>query len=363
MTSNHDRLMFPLVGLLVVLHAGLAAGCTGGVRRSYDTTLLVSSESGAAPVTDPSLVNPWGLARGPFAPFVVANEATGTLTEYGADGTPQPVEKPTQVPVPPMAAASPTGLAFNTTTGFILRVDGREGPSEYLLAGRYGQIAAWSADVTPSQAVIVADRSAEGAVYTGVTVATDPHHGPLLYAANFAAGRVDVFGGDFAAVDLGASAFVDPKLPDGYVPFGIRAFGQHVWVTYALRSSDGLSDVPGAGHGVVNEFDTAGGSFRRVVKGGQLDSPWGLEQVSHYFTGGGEAVLVSNHGDGRILAYNVSGNLYRALRDPNGNPIAIDGLWGIRFRDGSSGPYPYGLYFTAGPNGGSSGVFGVISPH
>ncbi len=42
--------------------------------------------------------------------------------------------------------------------------------------------------------------------------------------------------------------------------------------------------------------------------------------------------------------------------------VTIDGLWALVFgNSGSAGPYN-ALYFTAGPNGESDGIFGVLTP-
>ena len=40
----------------------------------------------------------------------------------------------------------------------------------------------------------------------------------------------------------------------------------------------------------------------------------------------------------------------------------IDGLWTMMFRNGVRGGFPDRLYFTAGPNEESDGIFGTIAP-
>ncbi len=62
-----------------------------------------------------------------------------------------------------------------------------------------------------------------------------------------------------------------------------------------------------------------------------------------------------------IHAYDpTSGTLIETLRDANGNPITIDGLWGLRFGNGGNFGSTNTLYFTAGPNGESDGLFGDL---
>jgi hypothetical protein len=42
--------------------------------------------------------------------------------------------------------------------------------------------------------------------------------------------------------------------------------------------------------------------------------------------------------------------------------LSIDGLWGLRFGNGGTFGSPNTLYFTAGPNGESHGLFGELTP-
>jgi hypothetical protein len=43
-----------------------------------------------------------------------------------------------------------------------------------------------------------------------------------------------------------------------------------------------------------------------------------------------------------------------------GKPITIDGLWGIAFGNGGSGGDRNALYFAAGPDGETHGLFGSL---
>jgi hypothetical protein len=50
------------------------------------------------------------------------------------------------------------------------------------------------------------------------------------------------------------------------------------------------------------------------------------------------------------------------MRDHNGNKLHVDGLWGLAFGNGAgAGPYN-SLFFTAGPNGETDGLFGTLTP-
>jgi hypothetical protein len=54
-----------------------------------------------------------------------------------------------------------------------------------------------------------------------------------LYAADAAGGKVDAFDSSFARLSLAASAFIDPALPAGLVPFNVREIAGNVYVVYA----------------------------------------------------------------------------------------------------------------------------------
>jgi hypothetical protein len=51
------------------------------------------------------------------------------------------------------------------------------------------------------------------------------------------------------------------------------------------------------------------------------------------------------------------------LRKPNGNPVKIDGLWGIGFGNGAAAGPTNDLYFAAGPDDETHGLFGSITAH
>jgi uncharacterized protein (TIGR03118 family) len=73
-------------------------------------------------------------------------------------------------------------------------------------------------------------------------------------------------------------------------------------------------------------------------------------------------LLVGNFGDGTIHAYDpVHGTEAGALTNTDGNTIAIDGLWGLRFGNGTFGG-PSDLVFTAGIAGEAHGLLGEITP-
>ena len=115
----------------------------------------------------------------------------------------------------------------------------------------------------------------------------------------------------------------------------------------------------------MDAFDTNGNFIRRVTAngaGGPLESPWGLALAPAGFGPFGGALLVGNEDDGRISAFNpTTGAFLGQLLDGNGLPIANTGLWGLAFGTGANGFNPNVLYFAAGIEDESHGLFGSIS--
>ena len=156
----------------------------------------------------------------------------------------------------------------------------------------------------PTNAILKVDNSGSGAVYKGLAIGNNGS-GDFLYAANFRAGTIDVFDSTFAPTSL-AGSFTDPNLPSGFAPFDIQNIGGNLIVTYAKQDASGLDDVPGAGNGFVDVFDTNGNLLRRLVSNGPLNSPWGLALAPGNFGQFSNDLLVGNFGDGTINAFDPS---------------------------------------------------------
>ena len=72
-------------------------------------------------------------------------------------------------------------------------------------------------------------------------------------------------------------------------------------------------------------------------------------------------LLVGNNGDGRINAYDLKNFSFDGqLGIPNGRLLTIDGLWGLSFGNGFQHQPTDTLFFTAGPNEETNGLFGTI---
>jgi len=320
-------------------------------RATYIQTNLVSDGSVSGTTTDANLINPWGLASSPTSPFWVSDNGTGLSTLYNGAGTAQALV----VTIPPQIGGSspstPTGLVFNGGADFLVS-PGQS--ARFIFATEDGTISGWASG---TNAIRTVDNSASGANYKGLAIGASGSNA-LLYAANFSQGKIDIFDTNFAPTTLSGS-FTDPNLPSGYAPFNIQNLGGNLYVTYARQDSAGKDDVPGAGNGLVDVFDTDGNLIRRLISNGPLNSPWGLALAPNDFGEFSNELLVANSGDGLINAFDpLTGNLLGSIKDLTNNPIAIGGLRALAFGNGGNGGQTNELFFTAGPNNGANGLFG-----
>jgi uncharacterized protein (TIGR03118 family) len=332
----------------------------------YLQTNLVSDLPGVARVTDPNLVNPWGLAYSPSGPFWVSDNNAGASTLYDGQGQLQPFASPLVVSIPGPAGGpagsmgAPTGTAFNGGPGFIISANEQSGPSLFLFATEDGTIAGWNPSVDLTHALIAVDNSSAGAVYKGLALGADSSGRTLLFATNFRAGTIDVFDQSFQAVRL-AGSFSDPTLPAGFAPFGIQNINGLLYVTYAQQDPQKHDDVPGLGNGFVDVFNGDGVLQQRLVSQGPLDSPWGLALAPASFGQFSHDLLVGNFGDGHINAFAPStGRFLGQLQDGLGHPLTIDHLWGLAFGNGAGAGNAHTLFFSAGIDDERHGLFGEL---
>jgi uncharacterized protein (TIGR03118 family) len=350
-----------------------AAADGGGIAsRSYVQTNLVSDIPGLAAHTDPNLKNPWGTSIGPGSPIWVSDNHAGVTTLYDGAGNPQP--RVVAIPAPPSAGTgavgAPTGQAFNTfdssSTDFAISKNGVSGPAFFLFATADGTIAGWNPNVDGAHAVIAVDRSTAtdatgdvGANYKGLALVTTAG-GKFIYATSFRFGTVDVLDTHFNLVN----SFTDPTIPAGFAPFGIHNIGGKLYVTFAKQGPGKNDDDARPGNGFVDVFTPNGDLVQRLVSRGRLDSPWAVTLAPASFGAFGGDILVGNFGNGRINAYDpTSGEFQGGLSGTGGGPIAIDGLWGLRFAPATPGAGPNTLFFTAGLNDEADGLFGTLLPN
>jgi uncharacterized protein (TIGR03118 family) len=377
-------LRFTVSGALAMI---MGSACFG---QHYTQTNLVSNESGVAPVTDPQLINPWGISRGSGSPWWVSDERTGLSTLYNGAGA----KTSLIVTIPPAdpnnkktPTGTPTGTIFNGSQADFLLAPGK--PAVFLFATNDGTISGWNPGVAATLAVIVV-KTTDGSSYTGLTSAFI-NGKPYLYAANFNKGRVDVYDNAFHVVQLskehfnqdssngdGQSAenpFVDERVPRGYVPFNVQAIGNNIVVTYALHEEGSQFETDGPGLGFVDIYSSTGQLLQRLEHGDWLNAPWGVAlapvdfgRFSHdlligQFAGGGDT-----QSSGFIAAYDLTtGKFDGLLQDASGKPLAINGVWALspgnvspNNNDAAAAPAAQ-VYFTAGPNHTTGGLLGYLT--
>jgi uncharacterized protein (TIGR03118 family) len=322
---------------------------------TFVVTPLVSDVPGAAAVTDANLVNAWGLARSATSPWWIADNGAMKSTLYNSAGG--------IIPIVVTVDGGPTGVVFaGIDNNFLAATDTSAtlGRASFIFDGEDGMIRAWRGGGTG----LVTASGDPGAIFKGLAIAQPTPGNPLLYAADFHNARIDVFNGAWQNVTP-AGSFVDPTLPSGYAPFGIQTIGERVFVSYAKQDADARDEVAGQGRGFVDAYDLAGNLVARVAQHGQLNAPWGLALAPATFGRFAGDILVGNFGDGQINAYAETANGFEhrgTLRDTDGKKLVIDGLWALQFGNAGLNGSPDTLFFTAGPDGESHGLFGTITP-
>jgi uncharacterized protein (TIGR03118 family) len=321
-----------------------------------DQTNLVSDISGLAKFTDPDLVNAWGISFGPTSPFWVSDNGRGLATLYSvpSSGAPSVSKGSLIVTIPPTVGSpppsAPTGQVFNGGAGF--------GGAVFLFDSEDGVISGWSGGTS----AVVHKDFGSAAVYKGLAISDPGMSDAVLYATNFRAGTIEAYDPSFAAPTSVTGNFTDPNLPKGYAPFNDKVINGELYVTYAKQDAEKHDDEAGAGNGFVDIFNLDGTLKERLISRGALDSPWGLEIAPASFGSFAGDLLVGNFGNGMINAYDLTtGAFVGTLDGTDGSPLVIDGLWGLTIGNGSAGGSLDTLFFTAGPNGESDGLFGSLA--
>lgn len=353
---QHRRIMLTFamaIALMVVSNVAMA---------QYQLNNLTSNQFGQAHHDDPLIVNAWGLVHGPGTPWWISDNNSGWSTLYDNAGNiiPLKVVIPTTGNGPDSATGlngpgSPTGVVFNATseTGGSNEFQVQGWSSIFLFATLDGTISAWAPGLNRNQSTIAVDNGKEGASYTGLAI-TNRTSGNLLYAANMAKNRVEVYDATFTL----KKTFTDSTLPTGFAPFGIRDINGVVYVTFASTS--------GTSGGFVEQFKEDGTPVNPgtpLISGAPLNQPWGVAAAPSNFGKFSNTLLIGNNTNtGTINAFDpVKGTFVGTVKDAEGKPIVIDQLWGIDFGDGlgKNGAVNQ-LFFAAGPKGNVAGTLGMI---
>jgi uncharacterized protein (TIGR03118 family) len=368
--------------------------------QHYTQINLDANVSGVTEATDSQLVNAWGLARASGSDWWVSDEGSGVATLYNGPGAKQglvvtiPKSDPNDKTFP---TGTPTGAISNANTTDFPAAPNK--PAAFIFATLDGSIAAWNPTVglvpganPPSTNAVTVARGDAGSGYTALTTAfIDGNR--YLYVANFLKGRIDVYDSGFKPVTLKGDddsrhdddrdsgdnnkPFTDDRLPRNFVPFNVQAIGNDLVVTYALHFAGNPFETPGPGLGYVDIYSSTGKLRRRLEHGDWLNAPWGVTLAPLDFGRFSHRLLVSNfaaggstQSAGQISAYDLdTGKFEGVLEDATGKPLVIQGIWSMSFAnaattnsyDPDEAPAAE-LYFTAGPNQGTAGLFGYLIP-
>lgn len=411
-----NRITVMAAACLACLASAQAAGL-----NAYVQTNLVANNAKYNPTAfvDENLVNPWGIAlRPPGAGghFWTSNAGTGTTTTYIGDvpGLPLYQDGLKVVPIVTSArdmdpfvpgtdgmaqvtgqvynaasdyAGQPveffvSGPAINYSNGSTYGTD--SGSAKFIFVTQDGTINAWRTKTDPGmlEAVVIKDYSTidfidQGLVarpgFNGVAMTTDAWTLDVqgnkvadnrLFVADFAAGRVMSFDNQWN--DITASTpFARPiDLHPGWMPFNVQQLADGriyvAWTENAFEIDEPTEEIPGGGRIVA--YDRNGNTLQDYTEHSLLNNPWGMVIAPDSFGAFAGALLVANFGDGTISAYDVAtGAELGYLKDPDGNVILIDGIWGLTFGNGVHLGQADHLYFTAGPDEERDGIFGKLA--
>ena len=272
---------------------------------------------------DPLLVNGWGLAYLPGAAILgVADEGSGWSTLYDGNGNPQSL----QVIVPAANGpygGSPTGIVANNPRNDFWYRAGRRTSCLRPWTGPFRVGRHSLPELRPS---LPSTTQLTGASYTGLAI-TNRATGNMIYAADTANGKVDMYDGTFTLV----KSFTDPSLPKNAVPFGIQDIKGKLLVAFA--------DASGGPGGVIDLFTEDGTFVKHLIVGSPLNQPWGMALAPSNFGPLSNTLLVSNNLDvvGDINGFDVkTGKFVGTVSTSDGKPIQIDQIWGIEFGGGTA---------------------------
>ena len=351
---SRRRRLVAVIALATTAVAALSGGGTAGasaMHHGFRQTNLVSDIPGRAQLTDPNLVNPWGLAAGPTTPLWVADNGTGLATLYAA------------APAVPRSASrrwcSRCRWAHpRPGVQWLQRVQtahqlAAAGQVHLRLRGRH-HLGLDADQSDPAQRPHQAGRARRD--FKGLAIGFFRHH-PALYAADFGHSRVWVVDSHFHVMNT-PGAFLDSTLPSDYSPFGIQSIGRWVVVGYAKHE-------PGEGDETTAPASGSSTSTRRTAGWCPPRQPRRAERarglVREPRSSAASAVRCWSAtsvtaASTRTTSRPASG--WASWR-PNGDPIAINGLRFGRVGNGVAGG-PNDLLFSAGIQHEVHGLLGTI---
>ena len=283
-----------------------------------------------------------------------------------------------------------------------------DGSARFVFVTDSGTISAWTDRATDGTTVrvngssqLVFDGADQGMSFFGVAVKTDTWD--TMWAADFGTDpQIRQFNKSWQLVPT--VGFINPfatgalrdeanpvggnkARPTDAVPFNIHVLNGRVFVMYCislmLRNDQGFivsvgqffaskeDSLDAAGEdkaggfphrGKLVEYDLNGNLVRIYEDLGRLNAPWGVAIAPANFGLLSNMLLVGNFGGaGKIAAFNQStGRFIDFVRNTDGEVIGLDGTWALMFGNGASLGDTNALYFAAGNEGETAGLFGSL---
>jgi uncharacterized protein (TIGR03118 family) len=359
------------LALSAVAIGALCASSAIAEAGDYVQTDLVSNIPGLATLTDPQLVNPWGVSfigpapPAPFSsPFWISNNHSNNTTLYAVTGSTSVKKVDINPPsgfvgIPTTAAGpqGPTGQVSNTNSSSFAVGNGGDGKSAFFIfANLNGTISAWDGGASA-----FIQWTTPGAVYTGLAKNQAQTE---LYAANNSVGTIDAFNSSFNPDP--AVTFTTPSAISALhlTPFNVQDIGGSVYVTYApMGRANQIAAT--AGEGAVAIFSESGGTAEKTIIGGPLASPWGvaLAPTTGFGPFSGDWLFGNfSFADPGVEVFNPATNSFVGFIPINpGLGHTAGGLWDLTFGTGGNNGSASTLYFTDGIDGERNGVFGAVT--
>lgn len=362
--------------------------------NSYQQVNLVANRADFKPeIVEPNLQNAWGLANRPAGMgghFWITTQKTGKSIEYVGDVNNQKIFQDSlkEVDIKTKKASTPTGVVFNPSKNFVINQPSKneifKSESKFIFATDEGQIFGWAEkkndDGTfnrPSDSVEMVNNKKRGDQYFGLGI--DPT-GENLFVADFGKKpQIRKFDLNFKEIKLPKDAFKNPFIKGTYTkageygPYNVQVLNvngiNHVFVAYSEIDKDKKTgkieageEIKGAGLGKLVEYDLEGKLVAIYKDNSLLNAPWGMTVApAEGFGKFSKTILVGNFGDGSIVAFDIEKKeAIDYLKTKNNEVVKIDGLWGLMFGNGASLGEKNHLYFAAGPNDETDGIFGKI---
>lgn len=250
------------------------------MSTSYRQSNLTSDVGKTAEFTDPTLVDPWGVAISGDIVWTAVN-GSNLLSGFSKDGR-------------FIRSVATTGSG----SGLVVSSDGF--PGLLIVVTENGTIEVYNPFLNPLHTTTVINDPTS--VFKGAAI-----YDGLLYVTNFSKGVVWAYNKDFIRVpafdikDDTLSGTVPADI--NYNPFNVYAYNDSLYISYAQTDAMLHDDVKGIGNGYVNVHhgSTNVGTLQRLISRGTLNSPWGMVRYKH-------KLYVGNFGDGLI-------NIFRYERD------------------------------------------------